>query len=384
MATATLVREDDERTLPLRKFFNGLNITQHSLIYMFGDHAYIDANALVPVLKVSLTKFVNSSKRGEHYIHIKRVLYVNKYGLTRLIGNSNTEASRRLQDYIFEVIHRLETTGMVRVEDVESREKLLDLTDQLRVSHIENSHNVQLLKQVQDDLTELRTDYREASARSDEYQSKLNATEQELAELQLHFDKYHSIATRLARHVRFSSNIKSRVTHDAADEVSDLSDESDSEVSKERITRAAVLAKKEFSRIKKEKKPKVTRGKSAAQCKNCEQHIYYLMKSTDSYTDQSGNILYRWKVENTFPNTHIVDGVKTNQPIEFNHVTYMNFKDFSIDWNLGGHDVAPPYDYVWCRDLLLRDTEYNQLGTLLTLITRATETSMLELCKVYQ
>lgn len=370
MSVAKPISATDPASQQLTLFFQSLNVQEQPRVYMYKNNAYIRASVLVPVLKVSLPSFMKSSKKAVHYIIIKGETYVNKYGLTKLIASSTVPAAFKLQDYIYEVIYLLETNGTVSKEDVVSRNELISLMSELDTTKIENNHNSSLVDQYRDDLNELTIDYQKACISLRDVTAALKTAEMTIQTLQRKSDKYHEIALQLAKYVKYISGTKSKKTDTVLDELSDISEESDLEdYEREQITVDAVRAKKRLL-TKEVQKKRVPIKKNTPESKTTS---YYLMRSTHGYMCDRG-ITYEWKIITELPNC--------DDPLTVNNQPYDSFKEFSKDYNLGGHETVP-FDYIWYMDLNLTDREYKQLSKIISRISIADEISMVDIMSEY-
>lgn len=151
------VVETNNVSEPLQHLIKTLQLANSPIIYECSGKIYIHAKDILSLLNVSNNWFKNNAEIPNHYISIKNELYVNKYGFTKILGQSNEKIALRIQDYIYDVIYKLETTGAVNIEDVESRKALIEETDYYRVCHI---HNKEIADTLHDELKTLQMDYR--------------------------------------------------------------------------------------------------------------------------------------------------------------------------------------------------------------------------------
>jgi hypothetical protein len=99
--------------------------------------------------------FTANADKLVHYVTIHKNIFINKYGLTKLIAQSKEAAAFQLQDYIYEVVYKLETTGKVTIKDVESRDKLCATLSELQLYKTIENENQVLLKQSDDTIRQL-------------------------------------------------------------------------------------------------------------------------------------------------------------------------------------------------------------------------------------
>ncbi len=115
----------------LATFVASLGIKDNIELYLCGKCVYINISVVLPVLSVDIEWFRKNAEIPTHYIIIKKNVYINKYGMTKLLGQSKQPAAYVLQDYLYELFYKVETEGSVCKEDVVSRKKLITLSDEV-------------------------------------------------------------------------------------------------------------------------------------------------------------------------------------------------------------------------------------------------------------
>lgn len=172
--------EIDNASEPLHHLIKTLNLANTPTIYECSDKIYIHAKEILSLLNVSESWFKNNAGVPDHYISIKNEIYVNKYGFTKILSQSREKIAVRIQDYIYEIIYKLESSGTVGIEDVESRKALIEETDFYRVCHM---HNKEIADVLHDELKTLQMDYRVLNQENDQLNNKLNELSNDNIEL---------------------------------------------------------------------------------------------------------------------------------------------------------------------------------------------------------
>lgn len=146
----------NEASGPLTLLVKLLNINKPPLIYRCQDKIYIDATEILDLLDVDEKWFKSNSKSLSHYILINNKVFVNKYGFTKILGQSNESIAMKLQDYIYDVIYKLEETGHVNKEDMLARQKLLH-----EINFYQNiqAGQAELAESLKQELQTLQNDY---------------------------------------------------------------------------------------------------------------------------------------------------------------------------------------------------------------------------------
>lgn len=165
---------------PLSSLVKLLNIKTPPLIYRCQDKIYIDATTILDLLDVDETWFKSNAKQLSHYIMISNKVFVNKYGFTKILGQSNESIGMKLQDYIYDVIYKLEETGQVDKEDMITRQKLLH-----EVNFYQNiqAGQAELAESLKQELQTLQNDYTVLSDENAAIKEKYTILQKENEEL---------------------------------------------------------------------------------------------------------------------------------------------------------------------------------------------------------
>lgn len=352
-------------TKQLQVFTSRLGVSDKATIYMYDKRAYINARFVLPVLSVDIKKFKKSSGKL-HYIMIKSEVYVSKYGLTRLLAASEEQAAYMLQDYIFEVIYKLETTGSVKIEDVDSRKKLCEQAAQLELYEIADATNKQTAHDVADRFRALNSDYAIVTNENEKLKRQLSDISDELDIATRDYRQLYKQAKKLARYVRFnSSNLIAEV--DLLDSSGDELDED--VVNLERIKSDGMRAKRVVNRYN--TKGKTRRSKPVTVSKKT---LYYVMQGTFSYGRPRGHRIYSWKIVDKLPNN---DDILT-----VNEHKYNSFKEFSEDYRLGGVKQIE-YDYIWYSDLYIPEANCEILKKLTSMLQYVDNESYMQITEIF-
>jgi hypothetical protein len=366
MATkAVKVSSTTPETAQLEVFVNNLGVEQKAEIYLYNKQAFINAEIILPLLSVDQKWFIKNAESTVHYIIIKKRLFVNKYGLTKLLAQSKEAVAFQLQDYIYEVIYKLETTGSVAISDISSRNDLVKTLTELDVYKSTEARNQTVLRETEDELRILQNDY--------------IATEQQLGKVTELYDnllsehyaltKEHNalklISKKLASYVKLQSSkstAKDKILEELYD-IEEVDDEADVDI--DDMKKQAIQAKQELVKINKSL-PKKKKPVDQNELKQ-----YYIMRSSDStFARDTDEELYKWSIVSELP----------GEEIKILDETYTDFKKFSQDYALG--DISQTtYEYIWYCDITLTAT-FNQLLTkIFNILPYISEQSVLQILK---
>lgn len=168
----------------LSVFIRGLGEYSAPSIYKYNNQLYIDSGSLMSILSVKSKDFKKHTESPLHHIDVNGTLCVSKYGITVMLSMSREAIAFRLQDYLFELFYRVETTGNVSREDCETREALLaelstyQLADQQRAGVIDRQRDeiMQLSDSAaywKEQAEKYRTLHAECSVQCDIYTSQI-------------------------------------------------------------------------------------------------------------------------------------------------------------------------------------------------------------------
>jgi len=294
------------------------------------------------LLNIKKSDFTKQSTMNIHYILRKNKVYVSKYGITKLIANSNEPITYDLQDYIYEMLYKLESRGVISVNDIKSREKIVDMINARDIDVISDKLiTYKALKELGD----------ETNAKKDEYINELRNTIQNLhykiKDLdEKNTDLYDKItelednnkilldsSKKLSRYVKLTG-IKSINKSSGNGYESD-----DMTFSNEKVHRDAINAKKAFKNIKKSSN-------------TFQYSVYYITRSVSNIIHDD-SYMYNW-------NLHINEREAMGNS---NADNYRAYKKNSIDY-LVGDLLYSEYENILFNEIYLTKSNYNILSNL--------------------
>jgi hypothetical protein len=229
-----LKRLPRKNTDQITAFLKTISIDQRINLYSYNNLTYINIAPLLPVLSVDGRWLISNTKDPRYYIIVERKLYVSKYGITKLISESREEISFKLQDYLFELLYTVETTG-VATTDLKSRDELMQCIDV--ISQRLTEHQASASEEIADmryEYTTLKKNYDDLLQERDEQAEKFN-------ELQEEYSRLKVLANALAKFARSKSKIIPKILS------SEQLDDSDN--STDEIDQIAHDGKKAYRRI---------------------------------------------------------------------------------------------------------------------------------------
>lgn len=357
---AVQIKTITPETKQLQIFINNLGVTNKAKLYKFKQHVYINAAIIAPVLNINLQTFVSRAKQPKHYIVIRKEVYVNKYGLTKLIANSDEEASYRLQDYIYEVIYKLETQGEVKINNIASRKELERVAADLSIFQAIDQKNQLIISQYEDEIKQIQTDNSILEFDIDKYKKENERLTDEIKQLQDENETLTSISKSLAKYVR--SNTRSRPVA-----LSEVDIDNETALSNDDIIRKAQQAKKMLlssssttsstsstsittSTEQKYLTSQTRRGRPPKQPlpEATQNNIYYLMRTPEPVCQHNNSTnIYRWSLRNKLP----------EESIMIKKISYKSYKAYCADYKLGGMNNFI-YTELWHCDIELPDETY--------------------------
>lgn len=300
---AKKITESTPQSQQLSLFVASLGLTSDVELYLCGELIYIKIDMLLAILSVDVKWFLKNAETPLHYIVLNKAIYVNRYGMTKLIGQSVQPAALRLQDYLYDLFYHVETDGVVYRDELKSRDKLLELTDELHTykTIIETSRAT--LEEAKESNDCLRNDYALVEQENANLLKQLSQKEDEISTLQEEIDSYKAIATKLTRYVRVkSANPPDEAFSDLVDIEEDLEDSP-------QISKDALVAKRLYTVMS--KKAKVSTAVAKDKSIPCHSPPilkkppiakYYLMRSVNP-TD---GLNYTWSLSDVQPdNAHV-------------------------------------------------------------------------------
>ncbi len=329
---AIKVKKSTPETTQLEIFIAGLGVQEKAEIYLYNQKAYININLILPVLSVSSEWFVKNAENRLHYIIVGGKIFVNKYGLTKLLGQSKEAVAFDLQDYIYEVITKLETDGTVSTSDVKSRNKLSKTLAELNIYKASDVHNQIVIKEITDELEVLRSDYGMLEA---EY----NKLHNEQKKITSDYEESKNLVDKL-KQVNECIVLKCKVKN-PAEMLQKIYDKYKVETDVNTNIDDIELPSGELTSPKSSKKPK----KAATKKDSSGKKEYYIMQSVYPTTDDN----YIWRIIDVLPQ----DDLKN----------YEDYRQFSDAVRMG--EPCGYYNELWHSDICLTEAQTNLLAILL-------------------
>lgn len=365
---AKLITVNTPETKQLEIFTSSLGINKKTELYKYCDHIYINTDLIIPVLSVNINDFKKEADSKTHYIVLNKKVFVNKYGLIKLLAASREKAAFQLQDYIFEVIYKLETNKKVTIEEVESRKPLVKTLEKLKIYEMTNIEHSNQISQLKEEIKIINADYAFLLQDLEKERNNFKELEEQYKDLSDDYKTILQSAKKLARYVRFNTNsrIKEIEIDSSGDELEeDLINKND----KNRQLSDAKRAKKKITQIDKKSKSKTKSNKNDKKLN--EKNIYYIMQSVDYFTNINGINQYEWKITTELP--ELSESNKTN---------FSDFKDFSDDYRISDNKIKL-YDFIWHHDIIVNSQLYTILFKIIELIKYADETFIIALTDIF-
>jgi hypothetical protein len=360
-----------DATKQLDIFTKNLGVVEKITLYMYGKHAYINADLILPVLSINETTFKKSARNGIHYIVIKKKLYVNKYGLTKILAASEEETVYMLQDYIFEIIYNLENGGSVDIKNVDSHEQLCMKMAEIEVQDIALITNKNELHKMADQLAGLSNDYYVVESENTKLKKTIDDLQMTLDNSNSDYSSLFKQAKNLARYVRFNtaSTINEVVELDSSgDELTE------NMVSMDKITARGMNARRNIYKYSETGRMRRVRSRSPEREKRIKK-LYYLMQSVESVYAKNGSQLYTWQIADKLPNNDDILFVEEHK--------YNSFKEFSEDYRLGGIDSGG-HKYIWSSDLVVNQVLITILKKILDLMQYLDHNSCMRIIEIFE
>lgn len=178
----------------LSAFMSTMGLKNSLLLCKAGENLYVACDPLANLLAVKLVDFITSAKTPIDYVKYKGAVCVSKYGITKLIAKSTQPVAYKIQDYMYDLLYRVETGEVDELVDksIDSRNKLMvELEEYELIVNSAKNHSADLAAADQT-LRRLQDENRYLS-------DELEETKTTLAE-------YMDIANKLGRFVRLKPN----------------------------------------------------------------------------------------------------------------------------------------------------------------------------------
>jgi hypothetical protein len=354
---AIRVVQTTEETAPIKEAISQLGIVGNLEFWVYQKRAYLNLDILLPVLCVEKNWFLENASQPIQYIMINKKIYVSKYGLTILLGRSKTAVSIKLQDYLYEVIWKLETTGSVSINDVKSRKELVLALSELSVYKSIENHNKLQIKDNTDTINQLRGEYGELEESYNTLCDEYKTLDTKFHDLSSEHASLLEITKKIAKYVRAG---KKDIPEADDVDCSDADIDSDGEIDTS-VKAAAIQAKKEVKTLGKSRRIKKPVDNTAVTTTSTTQvvstSLFYLMRTPSPQHSDNG-IVYKWTLTDKLP--------------EYTNPLYTTFKALSRDILAGTSPLDPAiyirlYPMFWVMDLNLTNREFSIISTALSI-----------------
>lgn len=321
---AIKVTKSTDKTAQLETFVASLGVTSKAELYLYNANAYININIILPILSVDLSWFVKNAEINTHYIKLSKGVYINKYGMTKLLGQSKEVISFKLQDYLYDIFYQVETKGSVTRSEIKSRDELIkaanlsdkleDVTKELELYQTVEMSNRDLITNLSTSFEILKNDYAALDAENQILNDKFIDLQDDYKQLSIEHNHLQLIANALAKHVRIKKSNVPEAYDDNLD-VEDIDTDTLDSTDEKKITDAAQTAKAKLTIMNKQKKTKTafvnstdkklnpSSTKSSSKTNKPDKKHYAVLRSshpmakqytTDLHTVDSD--AYRWEV----------------------------------------------------------------------------------------
>lgn len=288
----------------LATFVASLGIKHNIELYLCGEYVYINIDILLPVLLVDPVWFRKNAEIPTHYILIKKNVYINKYGMTKLLGQSQQPAAFMLQDYLYEIFYKVETDGTISRDSIVSRSKLIALAEEISTYKAIIEKNQDAVELAKEEAKSVMNDNSILELENNKLIEQITQLETDTVELNTEIDYYKNLASTLAKYVRVRA--KKPPNEAYSESLDDLDDpDNDNEAELALITANALKAKKTLAGTLAAKAAKTKPiAKQTAKKVNIQTNIYFIMRSINVVDNDSN---YHWSITNTKPTDDIID-----------------------------------------------------------------------------
>ena len=355
---AIRVRTEIPEAKQLQVFVRSLGSSEPAELYMVGNLAYINIDLLLPILSVAEKWFLNNATEctGDtldvpHYVRLKKGIYVNKYGITKLIAQSKEAVAFKLQDYIYEVIYKLEKNGTVSMGDIESRKELeRAITNYQEVQ----SRNLEELKEYEDEIRRLELTIYELTTKNEQLNVDCKHKDELIEEYEDEISKLMGICRTLGKYVK-KKKPESTIIDDLELECS-----SDEDITVQEASDANDMFKKSKKSIKKIKEKgnewkRSDESKKDSESKKSDKQdtqrsgsskiknaVKYLIRSNEPFYQDA----YRWSIKTEMPKNSI-----NTLSIDHEEMLYDTYKEYSKAVLRGECISNPSYMFIHYADL---------------------------------
>lgn len=345
------------QSAPLETFLTTLGVSAKTELYLCNSNAYLNVDVILPVLSVPIAWFIKNAESPIHYIKVKSKtsnlvqIYVNKYGITKLLAQSKEAVAFKLQDYLYDLLYVVETEGSVSRDNLASRQQLVKVTSDLTMYQSSASAAITEAIELKESINTLRADYADADAECQRLKSENEKHEETIRELESELNNYKTIANKLARYVRANSKKPPSEAYDDSLETDDNPEEDDT-VANLQVTTEAIKAKKQL-RDMTTKKPASKPVAKPISVFACKQKTVTLLRSADGFGGE-----YKWALSDK----------------EYDD----SFKEASRDYCLGDID-NPPDLMIWYSDIEATEEKRKIISLFLSLGNFYSESTIIQL-----
>ncbi len=372
---ASRVKKSTPETKQLEVFISTLGVDKKADLYRCNNLIYINIDIITPVLGVNIAQFTKHAIQKTHYLIIRKQVYVNKYGLTKLIAESIEPVAFQLQDYIYEVIYKLETEGSVNKNDVVSRNVLAKALEDLSISQTTELVQINTIESLREELKDINGSYSDLNVEFMELNEEKNRLVDQNKDLEAEITDLKKMIETLSRYVKCNSKTISVAAREIIDEYvpEDLShlEEKDINDLHEKSIRIKNTKKNKTSITKKNRTSttKTSTDKTSTTRKNKkDKHMYDIIRSARPIFDN----IYQWKCVSDEDN-HI-------KKIVIDGVDYRSLKHYSDEFLLEGNDSS--HDIIW-DTVYLSDPEGIYLTCIIPLLSRADENLIRQIVNIF-
>lgn len=251
----TKVTKSIPQTAQLEAFISSLGVkAENTQLYLCNSNAYINSNIIIDLLSVDIAWFLKNAESPTHYIKLSKGVFINKYGMTKILAQSKEAVAYKLQDYLYELLYKVETDGFVSIENLPSRDLLNESLDDL----IKTKQDLELYKVCADTNHKISMDFKEDAEQSVRLYTELKILYDKLQEqydilletnhgLAEESDTYRQLASKLAKYVRAKSKMPPIEAYDDSLDNSDYDAEENDEVAELKMVEEAINAKKKLN-----------------------------------------------------------------------------------------------------------------------------------------
>lgn len=253
---ATPINKPTKHSKQLESFVASLGIKERVELYACNELVYLNSNILIPILLVDMKTFLAGAKTPTHYITIKSTIYINKYGMTKLIAQSMAPVAFKLQDYLYDLFYLAETTDNPEVKALDSRAELLEALSEIRLYKSIDENNKQYIAEAEDTIQTMRYDYAKLLEENHTLQESMDKLEEEREDLFEDLETLRRIARALTRYVKIKAKNPPKEAYEI--DIEEESLETIDEETEMQIERDAIKAKDSFTFITKKYPSKST------------------------------------------------------------------------------------------------------------------------------